>query len=204
MTSRTPDVPRPGGPSSGTPTARRRRPRPRTLAPLAVAAWAVLEIWLLTVVADATGGWLVAVLLLAALVLGVVVIRRAGRRAWQRLTESLRAGVPPDPAADRGGSGTAVTMLGGLLLVLPGLLSDVAGLLLLFPPTARLLRRAAVRAVSRHATLAPPGTWGDALRQARAAGEQVRIHRPDGKVVPGEVIRDETGDDRDEGPSAGR
>ncbi|HEX5567381.1 MAG TPA: hypothetical protein VFY14_10745, partial [Streptomyces sp.] len=36
-----------------------------------------------------------------------------------------------------------------------------------------------------------PGTLGDAFRQARTAGEQIRIHRPDGKVVQGEVVHDE-------------
>jgi UPF0716 protein FxsA len=36
---------------------------------------------------------------------------------------------------------------------------------------------------------AAPGTFGDAFHQAR-------IHRPDGKVVQGEVIRDEDGQGR--------
>ena len=189
MTPSTPDVPRPGRQTAGEPPVRRRRAR--TLLPLAVAAWAVLEIWLFTVVGGALGGWVVPVLLLAGLVLGAAVMRRAGRRAWQRLTETVRTGAPP-VSVDRGG-GTVTTMLGGLLLLLPGLLSDVAGLLCLFPPTARLLRRAADRALARGAGHAP-GSLGDALWQVRAAGEQARIHRPDGKVIRGETVR------RDEEP----
>jgi UPF0716 protein FxsA len=60
----------------------------------------------------------------------------------------------------------------------------VAGLLCLFPPTAALLRRLGERTLAERMQSAAPGTLGDALRQAR-------IHRPDGKVVQGEVIRDD-------------
>lgn len=188
MTPPVPDVPRPGRQTAGPPTAGRRRARARTVLPLAVAAWVVLEIWLLTVVADALGGWAVPLLVLAGLVLGVAVVRRAGRRAWRRLAETVRTGAPQTPA-DRGG-GTVTTMLGGLLLLLPGLLSDVAGLLCLFPPTARLLRRAAERALAGRSDPAP-GTLGDALWQARTLREQARIHRPDGRIIRGETVRRE-------------
>ncbi len=71
------------------PTARRRS-RARTFVPLAIAAWAVLEIWLLIVVADAAGGFTVLLLLAAGVVLGAVVMKRAGRRAFRNLTETLQ------------------------------------------------------------------------------------------------------------------
>ncbi|MET7639905.1 FxsA family membrane protein [Streptomyces sp. NPDC005438] len=166
---------------------RRRRPRARTLLPLVVAAWALLELWLLLRVGAAAGGLTVFALLVGAFVLGAVVIKRAGRRAWAELTESLRAGEPP--RRGRGG-GNAMAMLGGLLLMVPGLASDVLGLLCLFPPTAALLRGGATRYLERKGALAPGGL-GDAYQQARTMGEQARIHRPDGKVVQGEVVRDE-------------
>lgn len=174
---------------------------------LSVGAWTVLEIWLLTLVADRIGVLGVLGVLLAGVVLGTVAIRYAGRRAWRRLAESLQPGLAPDarPGSDRGGGGNALVMLGGLLLLIPGLLSDVLGLLCLFPPTAALLRRAGERFLSRR-TGYVPGTFGDAVRQARSAGEQVRIHRPDGKVVSGEVVPEEEPERRPgesgEGPPA--
>ncbi|ONK15779.1 FxsA family membrane protein [Streptomyces sp. MP131-18] len=177
--------------TSGSPSPHRsgppRRRGPLVLLPLLIAAWALLEIWLLILVGDAAGGVTVFLLLLAALVLGAVVIKHAGRRAWQRLAESLqRGGEPPagDERAARGGHG--LTMLGGLLLMVPGLASDVLGLLCVFPPTAALLRRAGARYVTRRS-----GPLGAAFEEARTAREQMRMRRGDGRVVQGEVIRDD-------------
>ncbi|MDT0343762.1 FxsA family membrane protein [Streptomyces litchfieldiae] len=187
MTSGSPD------PYRSRPRGGVRAPRPRrgvrALFPLLVAAWALLEIWLLMLLGDAAGGATVFLVLCAGFVLGAVVIKQAGRRAWQRLAESLQAGPAPSrerPA--RGGNG--LTMLGGLLLMVPGLVSDALGLLCVFPPTAALLRRAGARYVTRRA-----GPLGAAFEEARAARDQMRMRRPDGRVVPGEVIRDEAGED---------
>ncbi|GAA2404164.1 FxsA family protein [Streptomyces glaucosporus] len=175
-----------------------RRPRGRGLLPLGAAAFAVLEIWLLILLADATSGLVVLAVLAAGFVLGAAAVKRAGRRAWRGLVETvegLQPGAGPAERTDAGPArraGHGFAMLGGLLLMLPGLVSDAAGLLCLFPPTAALLRGAVERRLARRAGLAP-GSLGDALRQARAAGEQVRIHRPDGKIVQGEVVREEDG-----------
>ncbi|MFP8906609.1 FxsA family membrane protein [Streptomyces atacamensis] len=184
--------PGPGGPGpSGA------GPR-RSFVPLGLAAFVILEIWLLTLLADATSGLVVLAVLVAGAVLGAAVVKRAGRRAWRGLVEtveSLQPGAEPRPEAQpvRGGHGLA--MLGGLLLMLPGLISDAAGLLCVFPPTAALLRRGVERRLGRGTGFAP-GSLEDALRQARTAEEQFRIHRPDGKVVQGEVVRDDERDAR--------
>ncbi|MEW2630644.1 FxsA family membrane protein [Streptomyces sp. NPDC048389] len=171
------------------PTARRRS-RARTFLPLAVAAWLVLEIWLLTVVADAASGFAVLGLLVGAGVLGAVVIKRAGRRAFANLTQTLQqqTGGQPTPSAPARGEGNGLLMLGGLLLMLPGVVSDVAGLLLLLPPVRTRLGRLAERSLERRMNAVMPDGPGNPFQQAR-------MHRPDGKVVPGEVIRD-TGADR--------
>ncbi|MFF7975183.1 FxsA family membrane protein [Streptomyces sp. NPDC007905] len=158
-------------------TARPRRSRLRRYLPLGIAAWLVLEIWLLTQVAGAAGGLTVFLVLVAGVVAGSVVIKRAGRRALRNLNEALQRGGSPA----RGG-GNGLTMLGGLLLIIPGLISDAAGLLLLLPPVQKAVSRYAENALERGLRLAAPGSLGDAF-------QQVRMHRPDGKVVPGEVIR---------------
>ncbi|MGW7383667.1 FxsA family membrane protein [Streptomyces sp. NPDC054794] len=160
------------------PRTRPRRSRLRTFLPLGIAAWLVLEIWLLTVVAGAASGFTVFLLLVAGFVAGSVVIKRAGRRAFQSLNEALQRGGSPE----RGG-GNGFMMLGGLLIMIPGLVSDAVGLLLLLPPVQKALSRYAERTVDRKLRQAAPGTLGDAF-------QQVRIHRPDGKIVQGEVIRE--------------
>ncbi|MFC9238244.1 FxsA family membrane protein [Streptomyces decoyicus] len=188
------------------------RSRARRFVPLGIAAWMVLEIWLLTVVAGATNGLTVFLLLVAGVILGGYVVKRAGRRAWRNLTESLQT--TGDPAASgsfessddaesagaksgrgrsgsgksgngKSGSGNTLPMAGGLLLMIPGLVSDALGLLCLFPPTGKLIQRRAEKLMTRRSGHGyAPGTFGDAFQQAR-------MHRPDGKVVQGEVIRED-------------
>jgi UPF0716 protein FxsA len=165
-------------------TARPRRSRLRTFLPLGVAAWLVLEIWLLAVVAGASNGLVVFLLLVAGMILGSVVIKRAGRRAFRSLTETLQQQSGAGPQARPNSEGNGLTMLGGLLLIVPGVISDAVGLLLLVPPVQRAVSRYAERTFDRKLREAAGGSLGDAFRQAR-------IHRPDGKVVPGEVVRDE-------------
>ncbi|GGO87551.1 FxsA family protein [Wenjunlia tyrosinilytica] len=182
---------------------RRRRSRARVVVPLAVAAWVVLEVWLLTVVAGATSAGLVLLLLAAGFVVGAVVVKRAGVRAWRGLTEAFQPPGPAEgahsggPSGDGGGaasgrrggssgatgsssatgsSGAGLSMLGGALLMLPGFASDALGLLLILPPVQALIRK--VLPTSRLATAGPVGE----------AYQQARIHRPDGKVVQGEVV----------------
>ncbi|MFJ7068957.1 FxsA family membrane protein [Streptomyces sp. NPDC101115] len=178
-----------------------KRSRARTFLPLGLVVWLVLEIWLLTVVANAAGGFTVLLLLVGGGVLGAAVIKRAGRRAFANLTGTFqraqeaaqRGEMPTAPgkaaAADRNG----FLMLGGLLLMIPGLISDAVGLLLLVPPVRAAVGRLAERAVERRMAAAQPGSLQDAFQQAR-------IHRPDGKVVPGEVIRE----DAPQGPPRAR
>ncbi|WP_330295302.1 FxsA family membrane protein [Streptomyces sp. NBC_00503] len=178
-----------------TQTAPRRRSPARTILPLAVAAWLILEIWLLGLVAGAAGGGTVALLLAGGMVLGVVVMKRAGRRAFKNLTETFQqaqAGAAPTP--QQPGTGNGLTMLAGLLLIVPGLLSDAAGLFLLLPPVRAWISRRTARALERKMASAPAGTFGDAFQQAR-------IHYPDGKVVQGEVVREDR--PQQSGPASG-
>ncbi|MGC0378572.1 MULTISPECIES: FxsA family membrane protein [unclassified Streptomyces] len=167
--------------------ARPRRSRLRTFLPLGVAAWLVLEIWLLTMVAGASNGLVVFLILVAGLVLGSAVIKRAGRRAFRNLTETLQqqqGGMLSEARPNSEGSG--LTMLGGLLLIIPGVISDAVGLLLLVPPVQKAVSRHAERTFERKLRETARGSLGDVFQQAR-------MRRPDGKVVQGEVVRDEPG-----------
>lgn len=171
------------------PTSRSRRSRGRSLTPLAVAAWLVLEIWLLALVGDAFGVLTVFLLLAAGVVAGAYVIKRAGRRAWRDLVDRVQKAQASEegadqPAEDGRSNGNTLSMIGGLLLMAPGLISDVAGLLCLFPPTRAPLRRRLERSLDRRMGRARPETLGGVFRQAR-------MRRPDGKVIRGEVIRED-------------
>lgn len=143
------------------------------------------------------GGLTVLFLLVGALVFGAAVVKRAGRRAFRNLTETVQRQQSGELLyQERESGGNGFLMLSGLLIMLPGLITDVIGLLLLVPPLRSALSRYTERTVERRMGRAAPGTVGDAFQQAR-------MHRPDGKVVEGEVIKN---DDRpgpggdDEGP----
>ncbi|MER7177002.1 FxsA family membrane protein [Streptomyces mesophilus] len=193
----TPPTARPAGRPAGRSTVRR-------FLPLGIAAWLVLEIWLLMQVASATSGFVVFLLLLAGVVLGAVVIKRAGRRAFRNLTETLQqaqtaaaAGEPVTAPQGQQSRGNGLTMLGGLLLIMPGLLSDVIGLVCLLPPVRKAVAKRAEKSFEKRLAEAGPGSFESAFQQAR-------IHRPDGKVVQGEVIREDVPGEqrprRDDGP----
>ncbi|WP_405620264.1 FxsA family membrane protein [Streptomyces sp. NBC_01508] len=182
--------------TGATPPVAPQRSRARKIVPLGIALWLVLEIWLLTVVAGATNGLTVLLLLVGAGILGSVVVKRAGRRAFRNLTETLQqaqrqqqnpgAAENADESANTS-SGNGFLMLGGLLIMLPGLISDAVGLVLLLPPVRSILSRKAERSLERRMRAAGPGGLGDAFQQA----QQARMNRPDGKVVQGEVIKND-------------
>lgn len=145
-------------PPPARPQQRRRRSWGRRLVPIAVAVWAALEIWLLVVVAGATSGFVVFLCILAGFVLGAAAVKRAGRSAWRNLTASVNAqqqGVEPGPP--QGGGRTGLAMLGGLLLIIPGFVSDVVALVLLFPPTRAFIGRRVDKAILGRAVPMPPG-----------------------------------------------
>ena len=81
-------------------------------------------------------------------IIGVQVARVEGTRVWRQIQQTLREGRSPELAV----ISTFLVFAGGALLAWPGPASDVAGVLLLLPPTralvARLLRRRWERAVA--------------------------------------------------------
>jgi UPF0716 protein FxsA len=154
----------------------------RRVLPLLIAAWLVLEIWLLTVVASATSWFAVLLLLLGGLLLGAWLTKRAGLKAISAAIEQSR-----QPQSRQPQTGTSMTVLAGMLLMFPGFLSDVLGLSLIFPPT-RALWRGLGRSFADKALRSTARAGADPLADAVRLQEQLRIHRPDGKVIQGEVV----------------
>ena len=79
--------------------------------------------------------------LLADAILGSMLARSQGRAAWLRFTEATRAGRPPAREVIDG----ALILFGAALLLTPGFLTDVFGILLLLPPTRAVARRVLVK-----------------------------------------------------------
>jgi UPF0716 protein FxsA len=104
----------------------------------------LIELYVILRVGDYLGVLPTIALLVVASVAGTWLVRREGSRAWRAVKAGLAEGVlPARPAADG-----LLILLGGALLLTPGFATDVAGLLLVAPPTRTLARQALVRVLA--------------------------------------------------------
>jgi UPF0716 protein FxsA len=81
------------------------------------------------------------VLLIASIPLGSWALRAQGRAVWRRLAATISAGRAPGKEVLDG----VLVLLGGLLLMIPGFITDVVGLIMLTPLTRIPLRRLLAR-----------------------------------------------------------
>jgi UPF0716 protein FxsA len=98
--------------------------------------WPIAELFVAVEVARAIGVLAMIGLLILSWPLGIWAIRTQGAAAWRRLTVTLSERRAPGRELLNG----ALVLLGGLFLLVPGFLTDVVGLVLLFPPTRALMR----------------------------------------------------------------
>jgi len=114
---------------------------------------AVLEIALLVLAVKWLGLALTVLLVLLTALLGGWRLRREGTRGWRALRAAAEAGRPVGPQVSDG----LVGLLSALLLVVPGFLTDVAGLLLLVPLVRRVARHGVRRLTERRVSSAAAG-----------------------------------------------
>ncbi|MCU1587735.1 MAG: FxsA family protein [Frankiales bacterium] len=103
------------------------------------------ELWVLIQVGQAIGVLPTILLLLLDALLGTWLFRSQGRKTWQAFRQALvERRLPTVEVADG-----ALVVLGGALLLTPGFLTDVLGVLCLLPPTRAVLRRSLTGVVGR-------------------------------------------------------
>ena len=104
---------------------------------LAFVLYIVVEVALFVLVGQLLGGGALFVWVLATAAVGAVLIRREGIRAVEAMRAAMRERRSPEPAVpDRG-----LVATGGLLLVLPGILTDLVGLIIVIPASRPFARR---------------------------------------------------------------
>src|SRR5918992_2197822 len=124
----------------------------------------IAELAVIIQVGQAIGVWWTIALLIADSVLGSLLMRSQGRAAWRRFNQALQAGrVPAREVADG-----VLVIFGGALLLTPGFLSDIFGLLLLLPPTRAVIRRVFLRQATKRITV----TMGGGARMPRRDGRR--------------------------------
>ena len=142
------------------------------IAPLVLAAMVALpfaEIYLLIQVGQAIGLWWTLAILVGEALLGIWLVRREGARAWKALNTAFASGrMPTGELAD-----TALVLVGGILLVMPGLVTDVFGLLFLLPFTRPLARKVLAFFIAR---------------RMNKLGLSTTVMRYDGTVIEGETV----------------
>jgi UPF0716 protein FxsA len=95
----------------------------------------LLDLWLLLHVGDAIGFWNTVALVLFTGMAGAWLARTEGFRVLRSWQQALADGRIPEEGVLSG----ALVLAGGLLLVTPGVITDVLGLALLIPPSRRLV-----------------------------------------------------------------
>ncbi|HEX6461236.1 MAG TPA: FxsA family protein [Thermoleophilaceae bacterium] len=105
----------------------------------------IAEIYVIIKVGEAIGAVPTILILIADSVIGSMLWRSQGRRVWTRFRETVeRGGVPHREVIDG-----VLVVFGGALLITPGFISDVFGILFLLPPTRSVIRRLLVRRLGK-------------------------------------------------------
>jgi len=124
----------------------------------------LVELYVLIQVGQAIGALPTVAILLADSLLGAFLMRSQGRAAWQRFLGASRAGrIPAREVVDG-----ALVIFGGALLLTPGFVTDVLGILLLLPPTRALVRRYLVKGVAVRMVGGPAAMGFEAARAYRS------------------------------------
>ncbi|HEY5848418.1 MAG TPA: FxsA family protein [Microlunatus sp.] len=142
----------------------------------------ILEVWLLIQVGQQIGILPTLAILIVEALLGGWLMRHEGSRAWVALNEAFNSGrMPTGELAD-----AALVLVGGVLLMLPGFVTDIVGFFFLLPFTRPLARKLLTFLVARRLT-----------RLGVVGGLSVRR---DGTVIEGETVEGETVPDQPPGP----
>jgi UPF0716 protein FxsA len=96
----------------------------------------IAELYVIIQVGQEIGVWWTLALLIADSFVGAALARSQGRAAWRAFNLALAEGRVPARETFDG----AMIILGGALLLTPGFITDVFGILLLLPPTRAMLR----------------------------------------------------------------
>ncbi|MEO8178230.1 MAG: FxsA family protein [Deltaproteobacteria bacterium] len=150
------------------------------------------ELWLFLWLIRQIGWWPMVASTLLAGILGASLAKRQGRRVFREWQAALGSGRPPAIGALEG----TLVVVSGALFLLPGVLSDVLGLLLLFAPVRR-------RVAEYLRPLLGIDSWTrgfSAQRAARDSGRGSQVLDTEGETVEADEDEEMEADEEDTGP----
>ncbi|RXZ84656.1 FxsA family protein [Paenibacillaceae bacterium] len=112
---------------------------------IAAIVFFVIELWGIVQVASWLGPLTTTAILLLSCLIGIYAAKQQGRRVLQDAQRQMQAGQPPGRTLLDG----ICVLFGGLLLIIPGFLSDLVGLTLLLPFTRPYYRHIALTWLER-------------------------------------------------------
>jgi UPF0716 protein FxsA len=106
----------------------------------------VVEIYILVAIGHATSFWVPFAIVIGSIIAGTTVARHEGLRVLERIREDMQARrMPADSIVD-----AFLILIAGLLLIFPGVLTDIVGIALLIRPLRSLMKRGAKAWMRRH------------------------------------------------------
>ncbi len=149
----------------------------------------ILELYVIIQVGQAIGLWPTLALLLADALLGSFLLKHQGRGAWVRFNEALAQRRFPGKEVVDG----LLIVVGGTLLLAPGFITDIFGLILLIPPTRAIVRSVLRRfTIGRFTVVGMPGSGASGGWSSDGSGGSGRSYDYD--VEAEEVPPDPNGD----------
>lgn len=119
----------------------------------------LVELYVIIQIGSLIGIWPTIALLLADALLGSLLLRHQGRGAWRRFNDAIAERRFPGREVADG----LLIAIGGTLLLTPGFVTDIVGLVFLIPPTRAIIRRLMRGYVGRRFLIVGmPGSTGSA------------------------------------------
>jgi UPF0716 protein FxsA len=134
----------------------------------------IAELYVIIQVGNAIGVLPTIALLIADSILGTLLLRHQGRSAWQRFTAALEQSRMPHREVFDG----AMVILGGALLLTPGFITDIFGIICLLPPTRAVLWQVSKKLVISRITIGPTVAYGGYRRARDRYGQAPPAGRP--------------------------
>ncbi len=153
----------------------------------------LVEIYVIIQIGQVIGAWWTILLLIADSILGSWLIKHEGRRAWEALRTALEERRMPHRELADG----VLILVGGTLMLTPGFITDIFGVLCILPMTRPIGRRVLAGVISRRLVGASypttaSGSWGQggptAARTQPRTQQRPGPDDPDDGVVQGEVV----------------
>lgn len=156
----------------------------------------IAEIMLLINVSDAIGGWNTFFIVVFSAFIGAFFVKREGLNTLRQVQQKSAAGELPGKEISEG----LLLLVAGVLLVTPGFITDIVGLLFTLPFTRGPIAAALVKQVLAHQVRTGGGNAQFHFYQRSRYADEQRKHPSkdeEGEIIDGEYKDQTPNDDKD-------